>query len=89
MDRGKAKGGAASQNQAAGPYSRPTGRLPGEGPRDHYGRIVAIYRASNEDLGAIMVREGLAWAFVLPRSDPRPNLTDRGRLPRVHRHTSN
>ena len=27
-------------------------------------QIVAICRASGEDLGAIMVREGLAWAFV-------------------------
>jgi endonuclease YncB( thermonuclease family) len=31
---------------------------------DRYGRTVAICRASGEDLGAIMVREGLAWAFV-------------------------
>lgn len=28
------------------------------------GRIVAICRAAHEDLGAIMVREGLACAFV-------------------------
>jgi endonuclease YncB( thermonuclease family) len=35
-----------------------------EKDRDGYGRIVAICRASGEDLGAIMVREGLAWAFV-------------------------
>jgi endonuclease YncB( thermonuclease family) len=35
-----------------------------EKDRDRYGRIVAICRASGEDLGAIMVREGLAWAFV-------------------------
>lgn len=32
--------------------------------RDRYGRIVAICRASGEDLGAILAREGLAWAFV-------------------------
>jgi endonuclease YncB( thermonuclease family) len=35
-----------------------------EKDRDRYGRIIAICRASGEDLGAIMVREGLAWAFV-------------------------
>ena len=32
--------------------------------RDRYGRMVAICRASGEDLGAIMVREGFAWAFT-------------------------
>lgn len=32
--------------------------------RDRYGRIVAVCRVSGEDLGAIMVREGMAWAFV-------------------------
>lgn len=31
---------------------------------DRYGRTVAICRASGEDLGAIMVRQGMAWAFV-------------------------
>lgn len=31
---------------------------------DRYGRTVAVCRASGEDLGAIMVREGMAWAFV-------------------------
>ena len=31
---------------------------------DRYGRTVAICRTSGEDLGAIMVREGMAWAFV-------------------------
>jgi endonuclease YncB( thermonuclease family) len=40
-----------------------------EKDRDRYGRIVAICRASGEDLGAIMVREGLAWAFVRHSSD--------------------
>lgn len=35
-----------------------------EKDRDRYGRIVAICRASGEDLGAVMVREGLAWAFM-------------------------
>jgi endonuclease YncB( thermonuclease family) len=35
-----------------------------EKDRDRYGRIVAICRVLGEDLGAIMVREGLAWAFV-------------------------
>lgn len=32
-----------------------------ERDRDRYGRIVAICRVSGEDLGAIMVREGMAW----------------------------
>lgn len=32
--------------------------------RDRYSRIVAVCRAGGQDLGAIMVREGLAWAFV-------------------------
>jgi len=40
-----------------------------EKDRDRYGRIVAICRASGEDLGAILVREGLAWAFVRYSSD--------------------
>lgn len=40
-----------------------------EKDRDRYGRIVAICRTSGEDLGAIMVREGLAWAFVRYSSD--------------------
>jgi endonuclease YncB( thermonuclease family) len=40
-----------------------------EKDRDRYGRVVAICRASGEDLGAIMVREGLAWAFVRYSSD--------------------
>ena len=32
--------------------------------RDRYGRIIARCTANGEDLGAIMVREGMAWAFV-------------------------
>lgn len=36
---------------------------------DRYGRTIAICRASGEDLGAIMVREGMAWAFVRYSSD--------------------
>ena len=32
--------------------------------RDRYGRTVAICRVSGEDLGAILVREGMAWAFT-------------------------
>ncbi len=32
--------------------------------RDRYGRIVALCRADGEDLGAAMVRAGMAWAFV-------------------------
>ena len=35
-----------------------------EQDRDRYGRTVAICRANGEDLGAILVREGLAWAFT-------------------------
>lgn len=37
--------------------------------RDRYGRTVAICRAGGEDLGAIMVREGMAWAFVRYSAD--------------------
>ena len=40
-----------------------------EKDRDRYGRIVAICRASGEDLGAIMVREGMAWAFMRYSAD--------------------
>ena len=32
-----------------------------EKDRDRYGRTVAICRANGEDLGAILVREGMAW----------------------------
>lgn len=34
--------------------------------RDHdrYGRNIAICRASGEDLGALMVQQGMAWAFT-------------------------
>src|SRR5829696_2336927 len=35
-----------------------------EKDRDRFGRIVAICRVSGEDLGAILVRDGLAWAFT-------------------------
>lgn len=35
-----------------------------EKDHDRYGRTVAICRASGEDLGAALVREGMAWAFV-------------------------
>jgi len=31
---------------------------------DRYGRTVAVCRAGGEDLGALMVRSGMAWAFV-------------------------
>lgn len=31
---------------------------------DRYGRTVAICRAGGEDLGALMVRDGYAWAFL-------------------------
>lgn len=32
--------------------------------QDRYGRTLAVCWANGEDLGAILVREGLAWAFV-------------------------
>ena len=32
--------------------------------KDRYGRTVALCRADGEDLGAAMVRAGMAWAFV-------------------------
>lgn len=35
-----------------------------EKDRDRYGRVVAVCWASGEDVGALLVREGLAWAFV-------------------------
>lgn len=31
---------------------------------DRYGRTIAVCRADGEDLGAALVREGLAWAFT-------------------------
>jgi endonuclease YncB( thermonuclease family) len=40
-----------------------------EKDRDRYGWIVAICRVSGEDLGAILVREGLAVAFVRYSAD--------------------
>ena len=40
-----------------------------EKDRDRYGRTVAICRALGEDLGAILVREGFAWAFTRYRVD--------------------
>ena len=36
---------------------------------DRYGRTVAVCRAGGEDLGALMVRSGMAWAFVRYSSD--------------------
>jgi endonuclease YncB( thermonuclease family) len=36
---------------------------------DRYGRTVAVCRAGGEDLGALMVRQGYAWAFVRYSSD--------------------
>ena len=40
-----------------------------EKDRDRFGRTVAICRVSGEDLGAILVREGFAWAFMRYSSD--------------------
>lgn len=31
---------------------------------DRYGRTVAVCRVAGEDLGALMVRDGFAWAFI-------------------------
>ena len=36
---------------------------------DHYGRTVAVCRVGGEDIGALMVRQGYAWAFVRYSSD--------------------
>lgn len=36
---------------------------------DRYGRTVAVCRAGGEDLGAIMVRDGYAWAFTRYSAD--------------------
>ena len=36
---------------------------------DRYGRTVAICRAGGEDLGAMMVRDGYAWAFLRYSAD--------------------
>ncbi len=36
---------------------------------DRYGRTVAICRAGGEDLGALMVRDGYAWAFLRYSTD--------------------
>jgi hypothetical protein len=35
-----------------------------EKDRERYGRVVVVRRATGEDLGAVMAREGLAWAFT-------------------------
>lgn len=40
-----------------------------ERTRDRYGRAVAVCRAGGEDVGAILVREGLAWAFTRYSTD--------------------
>lgn len=40
-----------------------------EKDRDRYGRTVAICRVAGEDLGAILVREGYAWAFTRYSND--------------------
>lgn len=37
--------------------------------RDRYGRVVALCRADGLDLGAVMVRAGMAWAFTRYSSD--------------------
>jgi endonuclease YncB( thermonuclease family) len=37
--------------------------------RDRYGRVVATCRVAGQDLGAILVSEGLAWAFTRYSND--------------------
>jgi endonuclease YncB( thermonuclease family) len=56
-------GWSDGSDQAAGIHCRSIGRLSGEGPRP-LRPLVAICRASGEDMGAILVREGFAWAFA-------------------------
>ena len=54
---------------------------------DRYGRTVAICRAGGEDLGAMMVRDGYAWAFLRYSADyaDQEALAKRDMLG-VHRH---
>lgn len=54
---------------------------------DRYGRTVAICRAGGEDLGAMMVRQGYAWAFLRYSTDyaDQEALAKRDGLG-VHRH---
>ena len=40
--------------------------------RDRYGRVVAVCWASGEDIGARLVRDGLAWAFLRYSADYAP-----------------
>lgn len=40
-----------------------------EKTKDRYGRTVALCRAHGDDLGAAMVRAGMAWAFTRYSSD--------------------
>lgn len=67
-------------NQAAGPYSRPTGRLPGEGPRPLWPdrrHLPSVERGARGHHGP---RGGPGRSSCLDQIH-RPNLTDRGRLP--------
>lgn len=54
---------------------------------DRYGRTVAVCRAGGEDLGAMMVRDGYAWAFLRYSADyaGQEALAKNERLG-VHRH---
>src|SRR5215471_14166455 len=47
--------------------------------RDRYGRTIARCTVAGADLGAIMVREGVAWAFVRYSAGRSANSTVRGR----------
>ena len=58
-----------------------------EKDRDLYGHVVAVCRVGGEDLGAILVREGFAWAI---RSVQPGYVDDEAKAKRdglgVHRH---
>jgi endonuclease YncB( thermonuclease family) len=58
-----------------------------ERDRDRYGRTVATCWANGEDIGALMVRRGFAWAYVRYSADYVPQ-EDRAQAERlgVHAH---
>jgi len=53
---------------------------------DHYGRATAICRVDGEDLGALMVREGMAWAFASSNSRAYAQQEDAAKAERVGIH---
>jgi hypothetical protein len=40
--------------------------VPPEPPRDHYGRLLADIEVDGRSLSAMLVEEGLAWAYMAP-----------------------